>query len=356
MTITKTIRAIVTEQKLPALGSDDDGVSISKAAQWLAMQGRSRKEPVVLDAEGLRYICETTCMVHDFFDFTWGTKTGGQIQSNKDWGPYDTADAARNRCHLNMQAGDKAKIGHPFTITGPHSDMEPNKSPGYVLEQQCGIWFQSVTEIEAIGQDIDHVWGDFIDIGFLARDDRRTENAKIIPGKWNRCGRVAFNAGGTAANVEFSGDGTDGSYIKRCPGDIYHCEIQGVGGFIDWNIHDLMVYGHLRGHITGMDHAQNIRVHNNVSTGHCFLQISNLEPGTRVEGIVAIQDNHWAESGDVCLLYACDLAVITGNVGPISKQKQLVSQAMPPDQPTTATMRFGNCKQVTTSPNDFTRV
>jgi hypothetical protein len=183
VTLTKTIRAIVTEQRLPALGSADDGDTISSAAQWLANQGKLRKEPVELDWEGERYICESTVVVRDFGDFTNGTKSGGTLQSNKDWGPFDSADAARNRCHINAAGGDRFKQGHPFRITGPHSDQEPNKSPGYVLEQQCGIWAQSVTEVEAIGQDIDHVWGDFIDIGFLAKDPRRT---KTCPNDYTR--------------------------------------------------------------------------------------------------------------------------------------------------------------------------
>lgn len=357
--LTRTLRSIVTDQKLPALGSDDDGDTISKAAQWLANQGRQQKEPVTLDYEGLRYICETTIAVRDFFDFTHGTKSGATIQSNKDWGTYATADEARNRCHLLMRSGDKAKVDHPFRITGPHSDLEPNKSPGYVLEQQCGIWFQSVTEIESRLQDIDHVWGDFIDIGFAADDTRRTTKAVIVPGRWERCGRVAFNAGGTASHLEFCGDGSENSYIKRCPGDIFHCEIQTAGGagFEDWNVHDLVVYQNLRAHLTGMNYCKDIRIHNNTAIGgHIFFQI--MPRNSWVEGIVAIQDNLWnADPGGPLLdANSCRQIVITGNRGPVDARKPLVSWKPTWSETVNAVIQVANCPSLTTSPNAFDRV
>lgn len=324
MTMTKTLASIVTEQKYPALGTSDDGPSMSRAMQWLANQGVQRKEAVELDLEGLRYICETTAEVSRFGDFTFGTKSGGTIQSNLDWGPFPTADEARNRCHLEFTAGDRAKLGHPLRITGPHSDMEPNKSPGYVLEQQCAAWFKSVTVVEAIGQDLDHIWGDFIDIGFDAKDPRRTTKAVIIPGRWSRCGRVGFNAGGTCSGLDFSCDGTPNSYIERCPGDIIHCEIQGAGGFKDWNVHDVVAKQNFRAHITGMNFCENLNIHNCLGTE--FYVMVKPADGQRMKGPFYLQANHWTNpGGGLCDVYKCDQAVVSGNVGPVPKRLPLVS-------------------------------
>lgn len=351
MTMTKTLRSIVTEQKYPTLGTADDAVSMSRGMQWLANQAKIAKTTAELDLEGLQYNVEGTPTARDIGRFIFGTKAGGTLISHTDTGPVPTQQ--RNRCHLQFIGGDYLKVGHPLRITGPHDDSERNKSEASEWEQQCGIWAQSITEIEAVGQDIDHVWGDFLDIGFDAKDPRRTTKATIIPGRWDRCGRVGFNAGGTASHVEMSCDGSDTSYIKRCPGDQIHCEIQGAGGFEDWNIHDLLILGQsLRMHLTGMNTCRDIRIHNNVVHGGNLYIMIHPDEGDRIEGIVAIQDNFWdADPADLCDIYNSDLVVLTGNEGPVSGRKPMVRT-----DGTTAVMQFGGCPNVTTSPNKLTGV
>lgn len=346
--IVKTARAIVTEQKYPALFSQDDGLTLSKAATWLAGVGRQQNRPVIFDLEGLQYKCENTITVRNSGNFQFGYNSGFTILSTVSAPPNINA---RNRAHVLFRGGDKVSFGcGPNRITGPHADGLPYRSTNSEWEQQCGVWFQSCTEVDMTAKvDIDHVWGDFVDFGFAADDPRTGETAKVICGRWDRPGRIALTAG-SINNLEWLCDGSDSSYIKHCNRDVYHVEIEGDrGGFEDHNIHDLMVYGSMRCHLTGMNYCNSVEVSHNLVTGHLYVQCAPSS-GVRLSSYQQ-SNNVWQEEWDMCDVYYADSAVLTGNTGPVDASKPLVKT-----DGTAAVMQFGGCKSVVTSPNNLTRV
>lgn len=325
------------------LGTADDGPVLSACAQRLANTGLYARRPVVLDLEGLTYRTVSSFRVHDFGDFTLGRgATPGTFRTTSDLGPPGTD--SRSRAHVIFTNGFHATVAPRFSILGPHSDAEPNRSTNGSFEQQCGVWFQSVLAVDFVDVDVQNVWGDFCDFG--AADPRNPvdcQRANVRPGIWRRNGRVGLLAHCNGLHLE----GGPRTRIERCAGDFYHVELssdQQSAGFgshtlSNLHVHDTKFFAHL----AGMHFFHDFAVLNcSRDDGPVDVQLTtyNGNPAKRFRYV----GNHWTvPGGRVLNLHDVDGVTIRRNAGPLQ-----------PNQTVAHSLDLNNCTGVVHEDNAFT--
>lgn len=354
---TVAVRALLVGDE--QLGTDDDAVVMSRCAQRLANAGAKTNEAVTLDLEGLTYNCDGTVRVRNAYSFTWGTKSLGEIRTVTETGPYPLFNGARERANLVFEDSQEIYVAPGMTIRGAHPDTGPARSPSIVnpatgktvrnvFEQQCNIWVKNCGYFKACAVNLLNPWGDFVDFGTTTiwDIDQITQKAMLVPGKWDRAGRVGVHA--LCNNLLLQG-GSE-SYVARIPSSFYHVEFQSdyakagvrnhrvqglyvkdVGGFCDFS---------------GAHIGEDIALTNNMSdTGPIDCKFVPYR-GTRLKGVV-VMNNGWTDPGTGGkLLNAWNIDHLTYkfNAGPIR------------DQDTVAKLvSINGCTEVDRDPNNFAR-
>jgi hypothetical protein len=329
-TVTETPRSLLIGDE--RLGTDDDGPVLSACLARLAERSNATGGPVVLDLDGLRYNCATAVRADNVHGEV--TVANGTLFRTSKYGPF-APELARNNAHLILRGNGTAHV-EDVAIRGTNTNGV--RSGTYVvpttgerirdhLEQQAGVW--ALTEhFSARAVDIAQVWGDYISLGARGSGTelRQMQTALVIPGVWQRNGRVGLLA--HAAETTFLG-GSDPttSVIRSCRSTTYHVESsQNPRGFMRRHrVENLFQSsGSSRFiHWSGGSAIDTLRVANNRRSGwpvNVFIAGERHADGSPKIKAVTITGNAWdaPQTGDYFVKIANVGAVtFTGNEGPL---------------------------------------